>query len=688
MHNRTYLFKQFSDEYFRLINQTGVRQHVGLCGVKHGGCWDNLLAPDGTYYYSPCDESGTGQNTRLIAYDYETDSAKICVYPEKVTVSRIREQPMTKFHESLTPLPDGRIFMTTHTTDRAPHQPEWMPMALSTHIWEGFPGSHMFVYDPKTGVVENWGMPVPRETIYGATYDEVKNCIYMIGFMRGHVYCFSLDDHSLKDLGKAAELYCFRLHVGPDKHIYGMTKSGYLWRINVYEQKLEDLNWHLGEYPDNYCNNTWYRYMSDAHNISDHEMIFSSFCADEMFLYDCNTMTVRSIGNKFPTQELIDFMPTTLAVNEFSVDKYGVIWYPMATYCWQRPDDDFRKYDLPDYLVRWDYKNGKAPEVLGMIGTPKTVHTQTSGIQIDKERDILYMVDSGGKEGEGLSVMAIDLKVFREHMYEPGPAAEDPRVHPVDMNEEEIEAYKNRSKAAEEVTEDNPFQAFPIEDITPVRLWRYVPHTNIEDSKVIGLVWDDSSMLHGICGENTKYCFKVAADGKMEAFLPLEEADAEYRAWLEANILPKAFDPAEIKAPMPHMTGRQWLATPSAVTEWHDGRQVVGTTDGMLALVKGEEMFSLGSAAAYGPVRSLCTNEAKNRLWGTSGDIEDLGIVFYYDEKIGMTQLGMLSYNTHGYIDGPTASNILSAIAVNKDESLIAVGGADRIGAIHIAKLK
>ena len=50
MSDRTYLFKLFSDDYFRVINQAGVRQRVGLCGITHGGCWDNLLAPHGTLY--------------------------------------------------------------------------------------------------------------------------------------------------------------------------------------------------------------------------------------------------------------------------------------------------------------------------------------------------------------------------------------------------------------------------------------------------------------------------------------------------------------------------------------------------------------------------------------------------------------------------------------------------------------
>ncbi|MBR6748056.1 MAG: hypothetical protein IKM07_03880 [Clostridia bacterium] len=689
MSERSYLFKLFSDDYFRLINQTGVRQRVGLCGITHGGCWDNLLAPDGTYYFSPSDESGTGKHTRLVAYDYDTDSAKICVYPERVTVSRVREQPMTKFHESLTVLPDGRIFMTTHTTDRAPHQPEWMPMALSTHIWEGFPGSHMFVYDPKTGAVENWGIPVPRETIYGATYDSVKNCIYMIGFMRGHVYCFNLDDRSLKDLGKAAEIFCYRLHVGPDKHIYAMTKSGYLWRINVETQKLEDLNWRLPEFEGNYCNNTWYRYMSYAVDLNDHEMIFCGFCSDDFYIYDCNTMQVRSIGKKFPTDELIDAYPVTKACNEFALDKDGVIWYPMTTYSFQKPDDDFRKYSFSDYLVRWDFQNGKAPEVLGMIGGIDHSHGQTSGIKIDKDRDLLYMVDSGGVANVGLSVIAIDLAVFRQHMYEPGPLAQDPRMHPVDMNEEEIERFKRRSRAGEEVTDRNPFQAFPIEDVTPVRLWRSVPHTNIEDSKVIGLVWDCDNVLHGICGENTRYCFKVI-DGKVAEIQPLDEAEMGYRAWLEANILPRPFNAEDIKVKMPHVTGRQWLSDPTALTEWNGGRKIVGTNDGLLGIINaaGDKIFNLGNAAPYGPIRSLCTNADKTRLWGTAGDKEMLGIVFCFDDEGGVQQLGMLSYNTHGYMDGPSASNILSAVAVNADESLIAVGGADRIGSIHIAKLK
>ena len=38
----------------------------------------------------------------------------------------------------------------------------------------------------------------------------------MIGFMRGHVYRFDLGTRQVRDLGKAAEVFCYRLHAGPD----------------------------------------------------------------------------------------------------------------------------------------------------------------------------------------------------------------------------------------------------------------------------------------------------------------------------------------------------------------------------------------------------------------------------------------------------------------------------------------
>lgn len=681
---RTHKFSLFSDDALRLINQTGVRQKAGLCGIDYPGCWDSKLSPEGILYYAPSDESGRARHTRLVAYDYAKDSAKLCYKVEDVALPKERELPITKTHESINFLPDGRIITVTHSTDRSPRHPEWMPLAHHTHVWEGWPGSTILCHDPKTGKTENLGIPVSRESIYGTTYDAKHNALYMIGFMRGHVYRFSLDDKKVKDLGKAAELYCYRLHVGPDQHIYACTKSGYLFRINVDTQKLEDLNWRVPAYEGNYTNNTWYRYMTDAHNIDERTFIFSTFTADEMFSYDTLTQKVTPIGRWLPANDMYKEKYTTPGINEFAVDRHGVLWIPCAIYNIPRDLQDYNTYTLPDYLVRWDYINGKEPEILGTLGTEFYGHGQTAAASIDKEKDVLYLTDSGG-DARGLSLLCIDLVQFRSHMYEPGPVLKDERFQPKPMTAEQKEIFIKRGHATEETTAGNPFYAFPISTITPVRIWREVSHTHIEDSKVRGIVFDENNVLHGLCGDTNEYCFKIV-DGKVESFLPVKDADPDYLAWLRGQAiatmpdLPQGFV-------MPHSAGRQYLAHPTAAVAWNDGRYIVGSADAQIAIVKDQTAYALGPCSANGPVRSMCTNQSKTRLWGTAGDDEDLGTVFYYDDKVGLRQLGFLIYNIHGYIDGPSASNVLSCIALSPDESLIAIGGADRIGSIHIARM-
>ena len=114
----------------------------------------------------------------------------------------------------------------------------------------------------------------------------------------------------------------------------------------------------------------------------------------------------------------------------------------------------------------------------------------------------------------------------------------------------------------------------------------------------------------------------------------------------------------------------------------------MGTLDALAAIVQPDgKVYSLGSAAAYGPIRCLCTNADKTKLYGVAGDDEDLGYVFTYDDEEGLRQLGILNYNMHGVFDGPTASNVLSSIVLSPDGRYLAIGGADRIATVHIIAL-
>ena len=137
----------------------------------------------------------------------------------------------------------------------------------------------------------------------------------------------------------------------------------------------------------------------------------------------------------------------------------------------------------------------------------------------------------------------------------------------------------------------------------------------------------------------------------------------------------------------PEATGRRYRAVASASALWHDGRTFVGTRDALCALVSPDgRTYSLGNAAAYGPVRCVCTNAEKTELWGVAGDDEDMGYVFRYDDENGLRQLGILNYDSKGFYL-PSASNILSSICLSPDEKTLAIGGADRLGTVHVIDL-
>ncbi len=743
---RTSYFGRYEDkEKFRLINQHGVRIVLDPGKTGYPGSWDMNVSPyDGTVYIAMCHE-GQSEQARLVAYDYAKDESKIVVKAEKLTLPPVRQLPHTKFHEAIDFLPDGRLIATTHSTDKAPQHPEWMPFAHVDHVYDGFPGSAIVIYDPKTGESRNMGVPAPRESIYGACYDAKHNAYYMIGFMRGHVYRYSLDDCTVRDLGKAAEVYCYRLHRGPDAHIYGMTKTGFLFRINVDTEEIEDMHWRMPAFPDNFVDNTWYRYLSQAHNVSDHEFVFTSTASEDMFLFDTDTCTVRDLGKRAPVDYVNDFEINPFCLDEFCVDKYGVLWYALSGWMIDKPKDEFYRTPNPRLLVRWDFRNEPKPEILGIMGTQEHNYSGSSVLCLDKERDIFYCIGSSqpiNQEGAASScaLFCLNLAEFRPHAKEKGPIWEQKMTVKPYPEEEVAEIRKKAAEppewAGEEVSGKNPFAPVPISHVIPIRLWRKLadtPGARIEDSKVRGLAWDGEGNIHGYCGETeNRYYFRLSprktawfaskaeADAcedvmiwrsilktrinereengrwaidvplsysyEIAAFCPVDDITVGLAKWLDENLLPGKCELPEGTV-LPEVAGRRYLAVATATAELAGGRIAVGTKDGLFATVKDGKVFNYGNAAPLGPVRCMSVTPDGKRLYGTAGDVEDMGTIFAFDDEHGLRQLGLINYNSPGYMDGPTASNVLSAIAVSPDGTMLAVGGADRIGAVHILML-
>jgi len=706
-----YVFERFSDDAARVMNQAGVRSRMAPLeeGAVTNACWDGMVAPDGRFYFPLSSENGECGATKLAYFDYDQDKVVTCFDGKDVLLHPIRKLPHSKFHTSLNAIPrhalypeepydemDYLVVGTTHSTDRAPHHPEWLPFGHHNHVWEGFPGSQILVYDPKSGHAMTLGVPVPQETIYGAKYEPKHNRLYMIGFMRGHVYCYDFKERRvIKDLGKVAEIFTYRLVLGTDGHIYGCSKSGQLFKINTDTVEIEHMEFHVPKSENGVAKSQWYQYMVQGRvhpNGKYLYMVIASFPI--MYKLEFATGKVTVVGDVRPKDGL--FEPGYTRITAFDFDKDGVMWLALMGPSGRKPP--YIYFDRA-YLARWDPDNGEEPYVCGLFGRPERIQSYVTELEYDHKNDRLFWVDTVSSSKLRPSAGGVDLAQFRKVYRERGPVSNDPRAHDRPMTEEELRKYEEKQKkgiTTEENSADNPFQAFHPSKVEAIRIWRSVPRLEVPDSPVIGMVFDKKSedyrwKLHVVSGKSG--CFDTAAfvmelvDGVVTKVQRFNEIDEEYKAWLRANILPQPVNFDE-SIKLPEATGRRYRAKASCVVDWKDGKQFVGTLDALAAIVSPDRsVYSLGNAAAYGPIRSMCTNNDKTHLWGVAGDDEDLGYVFQYDDKNGLRQVGMINYNIPNYFDGPTVANVMSSICLSPDEKYLAIGSCDRIAEVHVIDL-
>ena len=708
---KQYVFQRDDAECRRLINQTGVRARMPKLEESEGAnaCWDAVVAPDGRLYYPLSSENGFCKHTKLAYFDYDQDKVVVCFDANDVLLHPIRKLPHSKFHTCLNIIPrtalypeepydpkDYLVVGTTHSTDRAPHHEEWLPFGHHNHVWEGFPGSQILVYDPKYNRGMTLGTPVPQETIYGAKYDPKHNRLYMIGFMRGHIYCYDFATRSvIKDLGKVAEIFTYRLVLGADGNIYGISKSGQMFKVDTDKVAVEHMEFHVPDFPENMSSYTWYRYMVQGRNHpSGKYLYFAVADINHMYKLEFATGKVTELGNIYPKDGL--FEGSRGIVNAFDIDKDGVLW--IAALAGGKTELPYR-YPSNCYLIRWDPDNGEEPFCCGLFGKPERIQSYITEVEYDHNNDRLFWVDQVSTEATNRpSAGGVDLAQFRKVYRERGPVSDDPRVGWKRLSDEALARIEARKKnwVGEENSAKNPFQAWHPSKVEAIRVWRSLPRLEVEDSPVIGMAFDKQSKdyrwkLHIVSGRSGD--FETAAfvmelvDGKVVKTTRFAEIDEKYKDWLRKNILPQKPDLDE-SIKLPEATGRRYRAKASCVVDWNNDRKFVGTLDALAAIVSPDgSVYSLGNAAAYGPIRSMCTNKAKTELWGVAGDEEDLGYVFHYDDKTGLNQLGIINYNIPKYFDGPTVANTLSSVCLSPDEKYIAIGSCDRIAEVHVMVL-
>ena len=657
-----------TDDEYRVMSQVGVKQYCYPERQPHNTIWDSAVGPDGKFYYALGSEISSSEYARLCRYDYETNTVEELFKVEDVILPTDRSIRASKFHSSIGFMPDGRMIMTTHTTDKSPRHPTWLPYAYYHHLWEGFAGGNIIVYDPKTGHAENLGIPVPHESIYGAVYEPAHNALFFLGFMRGYLYRYSLDDKRVINLGKVAEQYAFRLVVGVDGHVYGTSNTGWLFRVNTDTLKIEDLNFQMEHAPYDHgfrCN-----MMSIGRNGPDGRMYFTSMYSHSIYALDTKTDKVEDMGWYLPT-ERYSRRENRHGVHGMDFDKNGILWCAVTSL---NNYVDKPESGIPAALIRWDIARGGKPEWCGAIGTPERGGAWMSEVAVSED-NILFMANSNHSlDGPGL--IGVDLKkydpthadfheILRDDYFDPA----SPRY--IESNGMIFEQ--------EEIAGQNPHMV-QLPNLPPVLLWRALAPDHIEDSAVKGFFWEDSHTLCGVCGEKEQFYFEIQ-DAKLSKLIPAAEADQEK----VKRALDRTVPQIDLKGKLPHLPGRQYKAVATAAAKMIGDRWLVGTLDGMLAIAGKDSVYALGPAGANGPIHALTATPDGTRVYGVAGDEDDIPVLFSYDDKEGLRWLG---FTLHQFskvsINDKFACTYVRSCQMSPDGKYLAIGADERMGTVAI----
>lgn len=666
--------KYTPEQYLQMIPQSAVKQCF-IDAPGYNAAWDYCITPKGRHFISCCAEGTFPEYVKLYEYLPDTNEMKLCFNLEKSIVIYPRTIRPSKVHTSMNPMPDGRLIMATHTTASAPNHPCWMPEAYYSHMWEGFMGSNIIIYDPDTGKIEDLGIPVPRDTIYGAKYIAEYNCLFFSTYMRGHAYCFDLKGRSVTDYGQCTEFGVYYLAEAVDGNLYFTTRSGALWRFDTTTLRPEYTGVDVPEDPTKIkmCNapncGRNRNVMAYAANGGDGRLYFAVHVGSRFFAYDPKTNILEMLGQSIP--EAVRKLTPYAMVAGMVFDRYGKLWYSCG------------EGHMGLRLCRIDIMDPQAePEDFGLIGTEKRVQATVENMFI--KDDILYMSDTNhGADAPGIVV--VDLKRVRENTCEMRILCQDPVLYIDEKNHKMryedlyqgnlkddsrhfIEFLDQCARDGRYLTE-NPV-CFGKGQRYVCKLWK---EFGTDSSQVLSVSYDKEGNVLAYLGVESGICVTVR-DGVILKWRKCSFVQRE-----ETEAVKKRFN----QYPLPAHPGRQYLAVASAYGELADGSILVGTIDGMLAVIKDGKVFCLGAVCNDGAVHDIAVSPDRKKAFGVAGDPDSLGIIFVYDAENGLKLEGCIRFEDGNGRESVGVSCEPCCIAVSPDGKRVAIGVRDYLGCVY-----
>jgi len=670
------VFKDKPKEFFDLIPSAGVTHLLAEEDPKHNAVWDMAISPEGRVFFSVCGESYDALYARL--YEYDPNEKKLIRHLEleKAILMSPHSIRTSKFHTAISFIGNGKILTTTHTTSPAPTHPTWMPYEYADHPYEGYPGSNLLIYDYVNRVCTPLGVFTPHDTTYGATYDPKNGDYLAITWMRGQGYVFNLHTREVRCLGQLSDSHTSRTFLLSDGHIYGSTYSGAMFRYNT---DIREIEW-LGVSAPGLIRHAreW-----------DGKLYFTTGpCSvagrgQLLYSYDLKTRCIETVGRAVPEAEALPDVGTAF-YNAYGMafDEEGRMWYGCMTFI------EHHRY-VGARLYMWDFLHGKEPVDCGFLGSEKRTLSITAEMHIN--RGILYVSDGNhtGYCDTPSGIIAIELDKFIPALNgEPRRPSQDfinylpyqmeaLEWYPGDDLKESLalydEYYNNTVLYFESFLSENNAHA-RFAHASGVSVWEKLGR---ESSEIKDIEWTSEDTLYLYCGKEGRERVEIFVDSEGNASVSeIQKCKAKTHNSIKAQIP---------TVTLPSVPGRSYLANPSASVTLKSGKLLVGTEDSVLALIDGEEVFSLGQVTSAGAITSLDVTP-DGKAYGVASHPLGVGRLFSFSEKEGLRLLGILP-EAMAECGRNVAIYRPSVVSLSPSGKYLAVGGKDELGGAVIVRL-
>ena len=176
-----------------------------------------------------------GGYSYLVEYDPVADRMRAVVDTQKLTRERrdgLNSQGKT--HTKLVVGSDGKIWCgTKHGHEDFKLRPEYGEDP------QGYPGGHLYYYDPTTESATDLGILVPQEGLMGGVIDRVRNRLYFYTCPKTHFIYYEIAANRLVDKGDCGTVARY-MAIDPDGQVYVSGPDGMV-RYDPESDRLEEI---------------------------------------------------------------------------------------------------------------------------------------------------------------------------------------------------------------------------------------------------------------------------------------------------------------------------------------------------------------------------------------------------------------------------------------------------------------